>query len=158
MSQRNSCLEHAVTGDPLAFCAGPSFQAKRVAKALGLTKTDLSRLAQVAAASVSYDDSMPEEVRRLLEQIGKTIQLVAGAFGGDAERTIAWFKARNPMLGDVSPLEMIRLGRHERLRKFVSHCDLALDEMLTSFAPNKHAGEAMIAGPVGAEAFADGET
>jgi len=32
---------------------------------------------------------------------------------------VAWFKARNPLLGDVSPRDMIRLGRYEKLRKFI---------------------------------------
>jgi hypothetical protein len=30
-----------------------------------------------------------------------------------------WFKTRNPLLGDISPRDMIRLGRFERLRKFI---------------------------------------
>ena len=45
--------------------------------------------------------------------------MVAKAFDGDVDKTTAWFRARNPMLGDVSPRDMIRLGRYERLRKFI---------------------------------------
>jgi hypothetical protein len=47
------------------------------------------------------------------------MNLVAQAFDGDVEKAVAWFKARNPLLGDVSPRDMIRLGRYERLRKFI---------------------------------------
>jgi len=47
--------------------------------------------------------------------------MVAEAFDGDTDKTIAWFRARNLMLGDVSPRDMIRLGRYERLRKFIIH-------------------------------------
>jgi len=28
-------------------------------------------------------------------------------------------RAQNPLLGDVSPRDMIRLGRHDRLRRFI---------------------------------------
>jgi hypothetical protein len=54
-----------------------------------------------------------------LEEIAKACNLVAEAFGGDIEKTAKWFRASNPMLGDMSPLEMIRLGRLDRLRKFI---------------------------------------
>ena len=66
-----------------------------------------------------YDDAIPEQMRERLEEIASTINMVAKAFDGDADKTSAWFRARNPMLGDVSPRDMIRLGRYERLRKFV---------------------------------------
>jgi hypothetical protein len=45
--------------------------------------------------------------------------MVAQAFDGDIDKTVSWFRARNPLLGDVSPKDMIRLGRYERLRKFI---------------------------------------
>jgi len=54
-----------------------------------------------------------------LEEIAQTINMVAGVFAGDVNKTVAWFKARNPLLGDVSPRDMIRLGRYEKLRKFI---------------------------------------
>ena len=62
---------------------------------------------------------MPQQMRDRLEEIANTINMVAGLFNGDVNKTAAWFKARNPMLGDVSPRDMIRLGRFERLRKFI---------------------------------------
>ena len=66
-----------------------------------------------------YDDAIPAPVRERLEEIANTINMVAHAFGGDQEKTLAWFRARNPLLGDISPRDMIRLGRYERLRKFI---------------------------------------
>lgn len=42
------------------------------------------------------------------------------AFGGDAEKTALWFRTKNPMLGDVSPRDMIRLRRFDRLRRFIN--------------------------------------
>jgi hypothetical protein len=112
-------LFETVPDDFLHFGRGASFDAKKVPTVLGLKKEDVSRLAQVAVSSVRYDDAIPERVRERLEEIATTANLVAQAFGGDPEKTVAWFKARNPMLGDVSPRDMIRLGRYERLRRFI---------------------------------------
>ena len=112
-------LFDTVPDDLLHFGHGDSFDAKRVPSLLGLKKEDVSRLASVSVKSVRYDDAIPEQMRERLEEIASTINMVAKAFDGDAEKTSAWFRARNPMLGDVSPRDMIRLGRYERLRKFV---------------------------------------
>ena len=48
---------------------------------------------------------------------------------GDTDKTVLWFKARNPLLGDISPKEMIRLGRYERLRKFIINALIKRDRL-----------------------------
>ena len=103
----------------LQFGHGSSFDAKRVSVFLGLKKDDVSRLAVVSVKSVRYDEAIPEQVRERLEEIASIINMVAQALKGDTDKTNAWFRARNPMLGDVSPRDMIRLGRYERLRLFI---------------------------------------
>lgn len=50
---------------------------------------------------------------------------VKNFFNGDAGKTWTWFQTRNPSLGSISPLEMIKLGRVEKLKLFI---DNALDE------------------------------
>jgi hypothetical protein len=45
---------------------------------------------------------------------------VAGYFEGDIEKTALWFRTPNPMLGNISPRDMIRFGRYKRLLKFVT--------------------------------------
>ena len=98
---------------------GKKFNAKKVSDILNFKKEDVSKLASVSVRSVRYDDAIPEQVRDRLEEIALTINMVAQVFGSDAEKTVTWFKARNPLLGDISPRDMIRLGRYERLRKFI---------------------------------------
>lgn len=112
-------LFDSVPDDYMQFGRGAEFNAKAVQGFLNLKKEDVSRIASVSPKSVRFDEAMPEPVRERLEEIAQTINLVARVFDGDAERTVAWFKARNPLLGDVSPRDMIRLGRYERLRKFI---------------------------------------
>ncbi len=112
-------LFDAVPDDVLNFGIGKHFDAKRVPEMLNLKKEDVSRLASVSVKSVRYDDAIPEQVRERLEEIGITINLVAKVFNGGAEKTAVWFRARNPLLGDVAPRDMIRLGRFDRLRKYI---------------------------------------
>ena len=112
-------LFDAVPEDFMKFGQGMAFEPRKVPDLLGLKNDDISRLAAVSASSVRFDEAMPQQMRDRLEEIANTINMVAGLFNGDINKTTAWFKARNPMLGDVSPRDMIRLGRYERLRKFI---------------------------------------
>ncbi len=44
---------------------------------------------------------------------------VVGFFEGDVAKTALWFRLPNPLLGDISPRDMIRYGRHIKLQQFV---------------------------------------
>jgi hypothetical protein len=112
-------LFDTVPEDLLQFGHGTTFDAKKAAQFLSLKKADVGRIASVAASSVRWDDNIPESVSIRMEEIASTINLVAQQFSGDPEKTVAWFRARNPMLGDASPRDMIRLGRYDRLRRFI---------------------------------------
>lgn len=112
-------LFDAVPPDFMQFGQCRAFVPKRVPELLDLKKEDVSRLSGVALSSVRYDDAMPAPMHDRLEEVSNTINMVAWMFDGDVNKTAAWFKARNPMLGDISPRDMIRLVRYERLRKFI---------------------------------------
>ena len=53
-----------------------------------------------------------DELTALCEQ-------VVGFFEGDVAKTALWFRLPNPLLGDVSPRDMIRYGRYAKLQQFV---------------------------------------
>lgn len=131
-------LFDSVPEDYMNFGHGAAFNAKGVQSFLGLKKEDISRLASVSAKSVRFDEAMPEPVRERLEEIAQTINLVARVFDGDSNKTATWFKARNPLLGDVSPRDMIRLGRYERLRKFILNAMIERRSGDTSPMPDAH--------------------
>ena len=84
-----------------------------------LDKQAVSRISAVSKSSVRYDDNMPHAVRERLEEIASIANMVAGVFDGNVAKTALWFKTRNPMLGDVAPRDMIRLGRYDKLRRFI---------------------------------------
>lgn len=112
-------LFDTVPEDFLQFGHGKAFDAKKTAQFLSLKKADVGRIAEVAESSVRWDENIPEAVRIRMEEIASTINLVAKQFNGDPQKTVAWFQARNPLLGDISPRDMIRLGRYDRLRRFI---------------------------------------
>ena len=85
---------------------GKAFRPKLVPDALGLKCENVSRLASVSVKSVRYDDAIPEPVCVRLEEIVITVNMVAKFFDGDVDKTVTWFTARNPLLGDVSPTSL----------------------------------------------------
>lgn len=105
--------------DVMHFGIGDAFKPELVSKWLGFQKTDVAKVADVSPKSVRYDQNVPTAVFDRLQEIAITINLVAKIFEGDVNKTALWFKIKNPMLGDVSPRDMVRLGRFDRLRKVI---------------------------------------
>lgn len=62
---------------------------------------------------------MPKELIIRLIEIGLTCELVADYFKGDLKKTAQWFKIKNPALGNISPRDMIRIGRYQKIIQFV---------------------------------------
>lgn len=124
--------------DYLDFWPGGTFDAQRVVRFLELTKADVARIARVSAASVRFDQKIPKNVLDRFTEIATVCGLVAQFFGGDLTRTALWFKTQNPMLGDVSPRDMVRHDRFDRLRSFV------LDALTAGSAPSAPAPGEML--------------
>ena len=95
-----------------------------VAKILNYKKGDISVATKVPLSSIRYDDKMPSELKERLTEWAIAINLVAEFFCNE-EKTVLWFSAINPLLGDVSPRDMIKLGRFRKLLKFIQ---TAIDE------------------------------
>ena len=115
--------------DYLGFWADQTLNAREVAEFLDLDKRDVAKLAGVAPASVRFDQKIPKEVLERLQEIANICGLVAQFFAGDTAKTALWFKTVNPLLGNISPRDMIRYGRYEKLRRFVMS---AMEENATS--------------------------
>jgi hypothetical protein len=107
------------THDYADFGVGAAFQPKRVYDWLALKKEDAAHIASVSTQSIRWDDHMPTDVRDRFEEIGSIINMAAAALGGDIHKTSLWFRTPNPLLGDISPRDMVRLGRYMRLRKYI---------------------------------------
>jgi hypothetical protein len=105
--------------DHLGFWAKQVLDPQRVAKFLSLDKGDVGRISGVSPTSVRWDHKVPREVVQHLTGIAVICSLVAQFFEGDAIKTQLWFQTKNPMLGNISPRDMVRYGRHEKLNRFV---------------------------------------
>ena len=46
-------------------------------------------------------------------------QLILAFFAGDEKKTIAWFTTPNPLLGNMDPLDLIRMGQADKVLRFV---------------------------------------
>lgn len=112
-------FENIYRRDSLQFWADHGLNYERVKNVVGLTNEDLSRVAQVSKSSVRFDERIPPVLKERLEQIANCCLLVAEHFDGNAEKASLWFKTPNPMLGNVSPRDMIRFGRFAKLQRFV---------------------------------------
>lgn len=92
---------------------------RRVTNFLGYSNADVAKIAGVSKSSVRFSGKIPQSVKERLEEIANTCELVAQNFRGDVEKTALWFRLENPMLGNISPRDMIRFGRYKKLRKFI---------------------------------------
>ena len=97
---------------------------KKAVEVLDFRKEDVSVAANIPKASVRYDNRIPKELQERIQEWAIAINLVASYFN-DVDKTILWFKVPNPLLGNISPRDMIRLGRFKKLYKFIQ---TALDE------------------------------
>jgi hypothetical protein len=93
--------------------------ALRVLEFLKFEKKDVSHISGIPQKEFRTIKDLPSGVLRHIIEIGNICQLVAGYFGGDAEKTFLWFTLPNMMLGNIPPREMIRLGRYQKLYSFV---------------------------------------
>lgn len=92
---------------------------QRVVELLDFKKKDVARASNVALHSVRYDPpKMPRELEDRIQEWAVALNLVAQFFK-DEQKTVLWFKTPNPMLGDVPPRDMIKIGRFKKLRQFI---------------------------------------
>ncbi len=94
-------------------------RASKVIEFVEFRKDDVAKAIGLPSSSVRYDDRMPQILKDRLREWANLFNLVAQFFEGDAIKTALWFKTTNPMLGDISPRDMIRYGRYQKLLKFI---------------------------------------
>ena len=119
-TQHNPLYANVHHTDPLQFWANHgALDFNRVTDFLDFDTNALSKIGGVSKESVRLDRRIPKALKDRLEQIANICSLVAEYFEGDAQKTALWFRTTNPMLGNVSPRDMIRLGRYKRLLSFI---------------------------------------
>lgn len=106
------------------FFKNGEIDGERVVKFLKYKKEDVSVASGIPMASVRYDSKMPIELRERMVEWATAINLVGSHFR-DLDKTMLWFQVPNPLLGNLAPRDLIRVGRFRKLLKFIQ---TALDE------------------------------
>ena len=91
---------------------------KKIIDFLKYKKKDVSVALNIPEASVRYDSKMPPELKERMTEWATALNLVAGFFQ-DPDKTVLWFSIPNPLLGDMSPRDMIRVGRFKKVLNFI---------------------------------------
>jgi len=117
MSASNTVFDN-LPDDYFKFIKNGRPDAGKLVKVLKFTKRDVSDATGIPIGSIRYDKRLPEELERGLFEWATALNLVAEYFG-DKDKTITWFMVKNPLLGNLSPQDMIRLGRFQKLRTFI---------------------------------------
>lgn len=104
--------------DPLLLFPGGDTDYQRVVKLLDFKKRDVAKASQVSLQSVRYDQKMPKELEERVQEWAVALSLVAQYFKNE-HKTVLWFKTQNPLLGNITPRDMIRIGRFKKLQRFI---------------------------------------
>ena len=85
----------------------PNYQ--NVNKFTHFKKEEISKATGISVSTIRYDKNIPPELRERFIEWGNLLNLVAGFFNGDPQKTTLWFTVKNPLLGNMSPRDMIRI-------------------------------------------------
>lgn len=108
------------SSDPIGFWENGEFNPKKVADFMDFKRSDVANIAKIKTNTVRYDvGRVPSAIIEHMEQIANVCSLVAELLDNDIKKTILWLNTPNPAIGDVSPKQMMRFGRYEKLLKFV---------------------------------------
>lgn len=102
------------------FEKGVQVKPKKVIDFLKYKRKDVAVAANINLDHVRYEDKkMPQELQDRLTEWATAINLVAGFFKNNQDKTMLWFAMPNPLLGGISPRDMIRIGRFKKLLNFI---------------------------------------
>lgn len=87
---------------------------KEISVFLQLDTDDLAKIAKISVSSVRYAGKMPAALVDRMEEMKNICELVFEMVG-DLPKTQLWFRTKNPMLGNNSPRDLLRLGRYQKL-------------------------------------------
>ena len=118
VTQTQSSMAFEMPKDRLNLFQGHDVRGEEVVKLLKYKKREVSQASGVGLNSIRYDAKMPQELEERLIEWATTINLVADFFK-DVDKTILWFYTPNPLLGEQTPRDMIRIGRSRKLIKFI---------------------------------------
>ena len=114
----STLFNNIASTDFMHLYKGNQLNVKKVVELLNYQNSDVSTAVDVGVKSVRYDEKMPAVIRERATEWATALNLV-GEFFQDANKTILWFRTPNPQLANMTPRDMIRVGRFKKLLKFI---------------------------------------
>ena len=118
MAQMQTNTAFHMPKDRFNLFQGSNVKAEKIVRLLKYKKNDVSQASGIKLNSIRYDKKMPQELSERLTEWATAINLV-DEFFKDEDKTMLWFNTPNPLLGEQTPKDMIRLGRSRKLIKFI---------------------------------------
>lgn len=104
---------------PMLYNEQGRVQLEEVRKLLDLSKSDFAKAAHSSQKQMADALRIPKEVEERVRVWALVLEEVARFFDGDVKKTVLWFNIPNPLLGEVSPRDMILYGRASKLLQIV---------------------------------------
>lgn len=86
---------------------------------LDLRRDHVASALGISVESVRYDERMSTAIRDFILKCAAAIDHVAQYFSDQPIKIKTWFFTRNPMLGGMSAVGLIKLGRIDQLLQFI---------------------------------------
>ena len=118
MTQIQSNMAFQMPEDRFKLFQGRNIKGEKIVRLLNYKKREVSQASGISLSSIRYDEKMPKELAERLIEWATAINLVAGFFKNQ-DKTMLWFNTPNPLLGEQTPKDMIRIGRSKKLIKFI---------------------------------------
>ena len=87
---------------------------KEISVFLQLSNDDLAKIARISVKTIRFNGNIPLALKERMEEMKNVCELVFEMLGS-IEKTQLWFKTKNQMLGNVSPKDLLRFGRYQKL-------------------------------------------
>ncbi len=121
MRPQSSLFDTVPSALPMLWNDQGRVQLEEVRKLLELSKREFARAAQASQKQMADALKIPKEIEERVRIWALVLEEVARFFDGDVKKTALWFNIPNPLLGELSPRDMILYGRARKLLQIVQN-------------------------------------
>lgn len=107
-----------LVGQKVSECIGESYDSRQLAL-YRLESGWLGWLPKRLVGEKMKSESLDDVVKRL---VNKVHTHMSSTPNWNFEKTLLWFRTKNPLLGNMTPDDMILSARHRKLEKFIDNC------------------------------------
>jgi hypothetical protein len=98
---------------------GDDINYQELMRVFKLSRSDVAVISGVKPDSVRFDNRMSKSTRDLFFNCALIVDELAEFFSDQKPKIQAWLYTPNPMLGEITPIFMVKSGRIEKLISFI---------------------------------------